>query len=814
MIFNYLKIGFKILYRQRGYSLLNIIGLSLGIAVFVFIYLYVQSEFRYDRHWKDDDRIYRISTEYNINDQRELVALTPFILSNSINSHLEGVESVTKIFFSDPSDVNDMSTLIYNDIVYEVPDITLGDSNVFRIFNFDFIEGNAYSALEKPNSIVISSDVAAMIFGEESALGKKIKTHIREYTVTGVFEKKGKPTHLFFDAIVSVNSLNEERLGAMTHDWFWMSCYTYVKLKENIDGGNFEYDLNEYTNAQIQNFIEQSEVSIRGVTKFSLESIKDVHFNTSLLYDNPENVDKLYLLVFGIIAAFILLTASINYVNLATARSLKRAKEIGVFKVLGAIKRQLAFQYISESLILTTLAFIIALSLVEILMPQFNILVDKNLTLVGSLFSSDGIVFGLLLIFLIFTLSIISGYFPVFVLAYLQPANVLKGNRILISKHGETRFTTAGLRKFLVTTQYIVAISMIISTVIIYQQMMFLKSYDLGFNSKNVMVINLPQDTAFRDRANDFFEDITNNDDVLMSAVAGNIPGYTTGRMMYYVNDSNNIKTLSVFLVGSNFFKLLEIPLMEGSFFVERPNDDSSLVYIVNKAALDTLGERNLVGKNLIGSTGTSGEVIGVVRDFQFSSLYNGINPLVIMFSDTRTRYLLLKLKDGCQQDIMKHINGVWNKYNRTQYLHYTYLDDKLASLYKGDYKMLSLFIYFSIFVIFIASLGLYGLSSFLIEQRTKELGIRKVLGGSAKSILLLLAKDYLKLVLIAGVIASPIVYFLMSRWLNTFAISTQLNVWIFIFSIALVLLIALLTVYIRARKVIKERPSRSINFE
>ncbi|PLX12848.1 MAG: hypothetical protein C0598_05330 [Marinilabiliales bacterium] len=814
MIFNYLKIGFRILYRQRGYSLLNIIGLSLGIAVFVFIYLYVQSEFRYDRHWKDADNIYRISTQYNINDQRELVALTPYILSGELQENLKGVENSSKIFFSDPSDVNDMSTLIYENTVYEVPDITLGDSNVFRIFNFDFVEGNANTALVKPNSIVISTDVAEMIFGRKPALGSKIKTHIREYTVTGVFEKKAKPTHLFFDAIVSVNSLEQENLDVFGSDWFWMSCYTYVKLKPDVNKDDFEFELNEFTNAKIQKFIQEREVSISGLTKFHLESIKDVHFNTSLLYDNPENVDKLYLLVFGIIAGFILLTASINYVNLATARSLKRAKEIGVFKVLGAIKRQLALQYISESLILTSLAFVIALSLVELLMPQFNLLVEKDLTLVGSLFSRDGITFGLLLIFLIFTLSIISGYFPVFVLSYLQPANVLKGNKLLISKHGEKRFTTAGLRKLLVTTQYIVAISMIISTIIIYQQMMFLKNYDLGFNSENVMVINLPRDTAFVERAGDFVKDITDNDNVLMSAIAGNIPGYTAGRMMYYVGDSNNIKTLNFFVVGPNFFKLLEIPLIDGSFFSDNYSADSSLKYIVNEAALDTLGEPDLLGKTLNGTTGTQGEVIGLVRNFQFSSFYQGIDPLVIMFSENRARYLLLKLKHGCQQDIVAHISKVWNKHNQSQYLHYTYLDDKLASLYKGDYKMLSLFTYFSLFVIFISSLGLYGLSSFLIEQRTKELGIRKVLGGSANSILLLLAKDYLKLVLIAGIIASPIVYFLMGKWLDTFAISMNMSVWIFVFSVILVLLIALITVYFRAYKVIREKPSQSLNYE
>jgi putative ABC transport system permease protein len=793
---------------------LNIIGLSLGIAVFVFIYLYVQSEFRYDRHWKDYDKIYRITTEYNLNDQSELVALTPFVLADKIEKNLSGAENATKIFFSDPSDVNDMSTLIHNDKVFEVPDITLGDSNVFRIFNFNFIEGDYYSSLNKPNSIVISTEVAKMIFGNEKALGKKLKTHIREYTITGVFEKKSRPTHLFFDAIVSVNSLPEEDTKMISSDWFWMSCYTYVKLKDGYQKRDFEYELNEYTNKQIREFVEREELSIKGYSNFSLEEIYDVHFNTSLLYDNPENIDKLYLYVFAIIAGFILLTASINYVNLATARSLKRAKEIGVFKVLGAFKKQLSLQYISESLILTTLAFILALSLVELLMPQFNILVDKDLTLIGSLFSNDGIVFGLLLVFMILLLSVVSGIFPAFVLSYLRPANVLKGNKLFLSKHGKARFTTGGLRKLLVTIQYIVAIGMIISTIIIYQQMMFLKKQDLGFDSHNVMVINLPQDTAFSERAHEFIDKLADNENIEMLSVAGNLPGYTSGRMMYYTSDSTNIQSLNFFIVGSHFFKLLGIPLLEGGFFNEDKNHAKDRKYIVNRTAADTLGEDNIIGSILHSTTGSSGEIIGVVRDFHFSSLYKGIEPLVIMFSDRQARYVLIKIKENKSKDVIGHIASVWNKYNSTQYLHYTFLDQKLESLYKGDYKMLSLFTYFSLFVIFISSLGLYGLSSFLIEQRTKELGIRKVLGGSANNILMLLAKDYLKLVALAGIIASPIVYILLGKWLNMFALSIKMQIWEFAAGIVIVLLIAFITVFIRARKVMHEKPSKSLMVE
>ena len=263
-------------------------------------------------------------------------------------------------------------------------------------------------------------------------------------------------------------------------------------------------------------------------------------------------------MVFAIIAGFILLMASINYINLATARSLKRAKEIGVLKVLGAVRRQLAWQYISESLILTGFAFVIALSLVEILMPQFNRLVDKDLTLIGSLFSQGGILFGSLLVVLIFVLSILSGIFPATVLSYLQPVNALKGNKILVKRDGRQQYSTGRLRKFLVTVQYIVTIGMIISTIIIFQQMSFLKRHELGFNDKNILVINLPQDTSFRQRTVDFIEEFSNKEGISEAALTGNVPGYTAGKRMFYTADSTDLMTFNFFIVGQNYLKLLD----------------------------------------------------------------------------------------------------------------------------------------------------------------------------------------------------------------------------------------------------------------
>jgi len=814
MFLNYLKIGFKILYRQRSYSLLNISGLALGIAVFVFIFLYVQSELRYDRHWDGSENIYRITTDYAISSNKEEIALTPFLLAEQIQNNFPQVEYSTKMFFTDPSDVNDMSSLIYKGEVYEVPDITLGDSNIFKVFDYDFIEGNPETVLSKPNSMVISTEVAQMIFGSEKALGKQLRTHIRKYTITGVFEKRCRPSHLNFDAIVSVNSLPAGDIKMLNSDWFWMNCYTYVKLSDNVSKADFEYELNEFATKKIVEFIEKEEINISGYTSYALESITDVHFNKSLLYDNPDNTDKDYLMVFAIIAGFILLMASINYINLATARSLKRAKEIGVLKVLGAVRQQLALQYISESLILTGFAFVIALSLVEILMPQFNRLIDKDLTLIGSLFSQGGILFGSLLVLLIFVLSILSGIFPATVLSYLQPVNALKGNKILIKRDGRQQYSTGRLRKFLVTVQYVVTIGMIISTIIVFRQMSFLKQHELGFNDKNILVINLPQDTSFRHKTVDFIEEFSNKEGISEAALTGSVPGYTAGKRMFYTADSTDLMTFNFFIVGHNYLKLLEIPLVEGQFFDNAPTNDSMALFMINQVAADTMKAKDLIGSYLKSTFGKNGKIVGIVRNFHFSSLYNDVEPLVMALTDKRARYALLKIEPDKQAEAIETLKTVWKKYNKNQYLHYVFLSDKLKSLYSGDYKMLSLFTYFSIFVIFISSLGLYGLSAFLIEQRTKEISIRKVLGGSAKRILFFLIKDYLKLVLLAGIIASPIVYLFMGRWLDMFATSTDMSLWQFLTGIIVTMLIAFVTVFVRVFKVINESPSLALDCE
>lgn len=818
MIDNYFKIGYRVLLRQKSYTLLNIIGLAIGIAVFTFIFLYIQSEIRYDRQWTDHHNIYRVTSEYNVDGTVEKIALTPFRIAEDLRKEFPGVIYSTNMFFTDPSDINDVSSITYKDEVFEIPDITLSEQNFFKIFDYEFLEGNADSALNKPNSMVISSDIASTIFGKESAIGKKLSTVVREYTVVGVFEKKCSPSHHNFDAIVSASSLEKEGVERLNNDWYWLTCYTYIKLHDTVNIENFSTAFNLYADNKRNEVLREEEIEMDGFFVNKFEPVYSVHFNTELQYDSPTNVDTSYLYILGIIAGFILLTASINYINLATARSLKRAKEIGMRKVMGASKRQLVFQYISESVIITFIAFILAMSLIEFLMPQFNQLVGKNLTLVESIFSGEGMFFGVVLLLIIFSLAIIGGSFPAFILTSFNPATVLKGNYFIAGRFGKQQFSTGLMRRFLVAVQYIVSISMIIATLIMFAQMNFLKSHDLGFDEENIVVINTPHDSTFKHRFDKFLVALSKDSSIHEVTSASNVPGYTEGKMLFYVGDSSNqnIQTMNFYSIGYNYFELLKASLVKGSFFSSTSVNDSSISYIINEAAEGFLKLDTAVGTQLgisFEENFQGGEIIGVVKNFNFSSLHSDVEPLVFILVPERVRYILVKFKHNEEDKALAHIQKVWKDFNKDNYLHYTLLETKLESLYSGDKKMLSLFIYFSVFVIFISSLGLYGLTSFLIQQRTKEIGIRRVLGGSENQIMIMLAMVYLRIVLTAGIISSVIVYFLMNAWLDSFAYRITINGWYFVAGILITLLIAFITVFIRSFKVVNESPSVSLNY-
>jgi len=818
MLSTYFKTGLRVLLRQKGYTILNIVGLAMGIAVFTFIFLYIQSEIRYDRQWSDNENIYRVTSEYIVDEKAENIALTPYRFANDLTSEFPGVVLSTNMFFTDPSDINDVSSVTYNDVVYEIPDITLSGPDLFKIFDYTFVEGDPDSALCLPNTMVISSEISEMIFGDDSPIGKKLHTVVREYTVSGVFEKRCNPTHHNFDAVVSDISLDENSLSRLKQDLFWLTCYTYFKVHDTTNVDDLEIAFNNLTEEKRQELLTEEEADINAFFNCKFEPITDVHFNTTLQYDSPTNTDITYLYIFGIIAAFILLTASINYINMATARSLKRVKEIGVRKVIGASKKQLVFQYITESLIITAIAFIVALSFVELLMPKFNDLVGKEITLVDSIFWGGGIFFGIILLLMIIILAIIGGSFPAFVLTSYRPASVLKGDSFIIHKHGKQRFSADLIRRFLVSVQYIVSIGLIISTFIIYAQMDFLHSHELGFDKENIFVINTPDDSNFRNRLPKFLKTIYKDNSVVDVTSAMNAPGYTESKMLFYIGDTldQNIQAMNYYNVGYNYFELLRASMIEGSHFIHNMYDENYNHYIINEAAVDFLSLDSAIGTKLnisFQERFREGEVVGVVKNFHFSSLHREVEPLVFLLNPMVSRYVLVKYKNGQSEKALEHIRNVWDTFNKGSYLHYTSLDSKLASLYNRDNNMLSLFIYFAVFVVFISSLGLYGLTSYLIQQRTREIGIRRVLGGSEIRIIMMLAFVYLRVVIIAGIIASALVYFLLDNWLNSFAYHITMNGWYFVGGILLTLVISFSTVAISSFKVVRDKPSVSLNY-
>jgi putative ABC transport system permease protein len=813
---SFFRMGFRVLVRQKNYFLLNLAGLTIGIVAFVFIYLYVENAIYYDRSWKNYPHIYRINETYSTGGKAERMALTPYLLADTLKNNFPEILQSTRLFFTDPSDKNDVSSVNYRGKMYDIPNLTIGDARVFKIFNYHFTEGNPDSCLIHPNSMVLSTAMKKKIFGSKPALGKKLTTSIRTYTVTGVFDNTNRPSHLEFDAIISITSLDKQEQKQLNTNWFWMNCYTYVEFADTVNVREFTQRVNYFADSAIGNYVRKQKIKISGYMHLAFQPIQKIHFSQGLLYDSHSNININYLYIFVIVALFILLMASINYINFATARSLKRVREIGVRKVMGVFRKQLMLQYISESLIITLIAFILSLSFAEVMMPAFNSLVNRHITLVDSLFTGSGLIFGALLIIFMLLLALFSGSFPAFVLSSLQPVEVLGGRGLIFRGRKKHSFTAAGLRKFLVVIQYLVAIGVIISTLIIFAQIHYVKNRSLGFDKKDVVVINSPADTSFRGRASAFVAALKSDSAIEQVATASSLPGYLTEKILVRPADSaaGHLQTLNGFFVGYHYLNLLKIPLIKGEYFSSVKKNDSLEHFIVNEAAVEFLGLKHPLGSYLYTPYSKKGVIIGVVKNFNFSSLHQQIEPLIFMLKPQFVQYVVVRINPDRKKEALAHIQIVWNKFNKGYTMYYTFLDQKLDTLYRSDQKMLSLFFYFSLFVILISALGLFGLSSFLIEQRSKEISIRKVLGGSEKQIVLMLVKEYVLLVLVAGILISPVVYFFIGKWLNSFAYHIHLNLWYFVAGILLVLLIAFVTVLLQALFMVRKRPVEALKYE
>ncbi len=796
MFHSYLKTAFRSVTKHLHSSVINVIGMAIGISSFIFIALFIQSELSYDTHWKNYRQIYRISETIKYPEREDPFAPTCFGLAEKLKHKFGEVEEAVRFSFNSKS-----ITVKYDTTTYDINNVNFVDTNFFDVFDFRMIRGNPDTALQSPFAIVVSQKVANQFFGNQNPIGKSLQFPNNSYTITGVFDKLTGISHLQPDILISLNSVGDTLKSQMREDWTHIWNYTYLKFRKGTDIEAFQEKLNAWQKKEVAAWTKKYELKLQLL--FSIERIDKVHFNTSLSYDFESNTSFSYIYIFAMVGVFLLVLASINYMNLATAHSLKRAREVAIRKTVGANIYQLIVQFIGESIIICFIALIIALAANELLLPLFSELAEKPPEIYERLYSIKNIWFWSGCFIGVLLLGIISGSYPAFILSQFSPAAVLKSS-IPIRRFNYRFLNSDFLRKALVVFQFIISISMIISTSVVYSQMQFMKNKDLGFQQNDIIIAEFVYTDSLLQKIAGIKKKLSEYQNIEDIITAGNVPGEMHGRLMFFIEkDSANLKqqTINVFAVENDFFDFFDIKMLQGEGF-----KDTTKGVVINQAVADMFGWTNPMEKSLVCGRYVGGKVLGVVENFHYTSLHNPIEPLVFFKLPQATHYMAIKIKRD-EQTTLAYIKEVWEKYFPGYDFKYSYLDKNFKKQYKYEEQLMLIFSYFSLLTICIALLGLYGLTTHIMEQRYKEICIRKVLGASVYKITVNQMKQFIRWIFIAGCIASGIVYFTINLWLDTFPYRVKIQWHIFILAIFSVLLVAFLTIIFQTIKAANKSP-------
>ncbi len=804
MFANYFKIALRNLKKYKAYSIINVVGLAVGIACAVVITLYVNNELSYDQFNKNADQIYRVHLKGRINNNEINMALSPAPMGAVLTHDFPEVAAYTRIRnFGSP-------VLRYNNKAFSEERFYCVDSTFFNVFTVHFLEGNPSTALTKPDQVVITESMAKKYFGSGEAVGKILNAdNGRDWIVTGVIKDFPEDSHFHFDFLGSLTTYKD---GRSTY-WLSNNYYTYLLLRRGTDPELFQKKLNEdiikYIGPQIEKVtgVSLEQLKKKGVKYgFVVQPLTSIHLYSHLDYEIEPNGDAGSVYVFMVIAVFILLIACINFVNLSTARSEKRVKEVGIRKTLGSNKVQLVRQFISEAILTSLLAVILAVALVEVFLPSFNSFSGKVISL--GLFENLTTI--PLLICLAIIVGLTAGLYPAFYLSSFQPVKVLKSEI-----KGKRKSL---LRSWLVIFQFAVTIILFVGTFIIYNQLKYIQTKNLGFNKEQVIIINKTDNIG--NQIESFKKELLSIPAVINVSRSNSIPGNQNGDEAFRIEGSSNdrLQDLRQMWCDYGFDKTYGIKMISGRFFsVEHPSDTAAVV--INEAVVKIFGIKNPIGKILI-SPGPNGgskyQIIGVTADFNYESLHQSVRPLVFHLYKNREfgQFVSVRIKPGNYQSTVSSLESIWKKYAGNEAFDYNFLDRNLARLYIADRRTSKLASVFSILAIFIASLGLLGLASFVTEQRTKEIGIRKTLGATVPEIIVLLSKEFIKWVIIANIIAWPAAYLIMHDWLENFAYRININFGLFILSGAIALIIALATVSSHAVKAAITNPVESLRYE
>ena len=809
MLKNYLTIAVRNLFRQKLYSAINILGLAVGMACSILILIYVQDELSYDRYHKNADRIYRIVREQDFGGRVSHSAISPPAMAALLPDELPEVEGAVRLI---PG-----GTLISYGEKRFFEDFYYADPGVFDVFNFPLLRGDPKTALSEPFSIVIAPAVAERFFGDEDPIGKVLTFSYQhhEYKVTGILKEVPRNSHIRFDALVSWVGYNEER---NRNRWLpsyssgsMMLLYSYVLLPQGYDPAELEEKLPGFVETYMGEHLRSRGWKLR----FHLQPLTRIHLHSDLEHDRASVSSIAYVYGFSAIAVFILLIACVNFMNLSTARSARRAKEVGLRKTVGAHRWQLVGQFLGESVLVTVLAFVLAIALVELFLPAFSAIAGKELTAYhGTWFMP------IALAAIPLAVGVIAGGYPAFFLSTFEPGDVLKG--ALSSGRRRSSF-----RKVLVAVQFAITTALLIGTGIVYTQMAYVRNKDLGVEKDHVVSVWC--------RAKEKFDLIKNEwsqePGILETAASSDIPfrlpvGYNLPRWPVAPEGTppDAALDISTYWIDYDFIRLFGIKVVAGrNFSKERFSADSTGAFIVNESAVKRFGwgtPEAAVGKQLTllnrNNKGIrkAGRVIGVVRDFHMQVLYRKIEPAVFHMSTDRFECISARVAPGRMPDALAFLKQKTKALRPDRPFDYYILDERFESQYRADERRGQILGGFTVLAIFIACLGLFGLASFAAEQRTKEIGIRKILGAPVSHIALLLSKDFIKPVILANLIAWPVAYYAMNRWLQHFAYRIDLDIGIFALGGVLALAIALATVSYQAVKAALANPVDALRYE
>lgn len=803
MFKNYFKVSYRNFVRQRVYSLLNISGLVVGLTCFILIFFFIKDELSYDRFHSKSDRIYRVMEHFESEGVGEHSASLPFPTGPALeNDFPEEIEHSVR-FFNFQSPTMALANKA-NERAFNESRIFFADSSLLHVFDFELLEGNRETALDQPNSILITPSMAKKYFGNENPIGKSLEFQGQQnLQITGILEDAPLNAHFQYDFIISFSSLRQWFGGSYPNSWYWNPCWTYVVLDEDVTPKQFATLLPDFVNKYFPDFIRED-------VRMELQPLEDIHLYSALDYEIQANSDVKNIYIFGAIAIFVLIIAGINFINLNTARATNRAKEVGVRKAVGSKKSQLISQFIFESILITFFSVLLSIIIVMLVLPSFNALVEKSIGY--DEFIKPYFMLGVLGLTLL--VGILSGFYPAFVLSSFKAISIFKGGRV--------QNKGLNFRRVLVSSQFAISIFLIVATFVALDQFKLLQNKDLGFDQEHVLMVPVIRSPIgghyeeFRELAlkSPYIKSMTGVEEII---------GAKHQVENYRFEGMERSKPFPRFELLHDFTQTMNIEMAAGRDYSREHVSDDSLALVINEAMVKAMGwssAQEAINKRFYRRGELRGEIIGVVKDYNFVSKHHPIGPIVLdLNTDPRAfnlfiKYLAVRIEPQHVEESMNALQEAWFTVLPDRPFDAFFLDDRLNESYKSEQKLTRITLIFSILAILVACLGLFGLATFSVESRTKEIGIRKVLGIKVSQIFALLSRQFIYLILIAFAISIPVSWLLLDGWLNGFAYRVSLEIWPFVIAGVITFAVAMITILYHVFKAYRINPVRALKHE